>query len=91
MAVQVLNEQRRLVTLLNPAEKCRKYASQLHTKTAMTNEFKRKKDKNGKNIVLTDTQLAYRAGYLAHASDSQKAFRAKNPDYKRKTKNRHSR
>ncbi len=75
--------------LLNPAEKGLKYSLELKHKKALTNNGKRKFDeKTGKQIRLTKEQLAYRAGYLACASDSQKAFRSKHPRYKRKTTNR---
>ncbi len=73
--------------LLNPAEKGLKYSIEMRHKRALTNSGKRKIDKKtGKTKVLTEKQLAYRAGYLAHQKDSNKAFRAKHPRYKRKTK-----
>ena len=73
--------------LLNPAEKGLKYSLELKHKKALTNTGKRKMDeKAGKQIKLTKAQLAYRAGYLDHQKDSNKAFRSKHPKYKRKTK-----
>lgn len=73
--------------LLNPAEKSRKYSVEMKSGKAYTNNATRKIDsKTGKQIVLTREQLAYRAGYLNACSDSQKAFKAKHPNYKRKTK-----
>lgn len=72
--------------LLNPAEKSRKYAIEMKHKKCLTNDGKRKFGKNGKQIKLTDTQLAFRAGYLSAMSDSQKAFKSKHPHYRRKTR-----
>lgn len=74
--------------LLNPSEKGRKYASEMRTGRALTNDFKRKKNNKGSNIKLTKIQLAYRAGYLDHVKDSNRAFKSNHPNYKRKTKNR---
>ena len=37
---------------------------------------------------LTKEQLAFRAGYLEHQKDSNRAFRAKHKNYKRKTQDR---
>lgn len=72
--------------LLNPSEKARKYAVEMRHKKAITNGNKRKMDKKtGKQKTLTKEQLAYRAGYLAHQKDSNKAFKSKHPRYKRKT------
>lgn len=72
--------------LLNPAEKGHKFSIELKHKKALTNMGKRKIDKKtGKQVRLTDTQLAFRAGYLAHQKDSSNAFRSKHPRYKRKT------
>lgn len=72
--------------LLNPSEKGLKYSLELKHKKALTNDGKRKMDKEtGKQVRLTKEQLAYRAGYLAHQKDSNNAYRAKHPRYKRKT------
>ena len=73
--------------LLNPAEKGLKYAIEIKHKKALTNDGKRKLDENGKQIRLTKEQIAFRAGYLQHQKDSNKAFRSKHPRYKRKTAN----
>ncbi len=72
--------------LLNPAEKSRKYSIEMKHKKALTNDGHRKMDENGKQIRLTKEQLAYRAGYLAACSDSQKSFKSKHPNYKSKRK-----
>ena len=75
--------------LLNPSEKGMKYAFELKTKHAITNAGKRKIDKKtGRTKKLTKEQLAFRAGYLEHQKDSNRAFKAKHKNYKRKTKNR---
>ena len=75
--------------LLNPSEKAMKYAFELKTKHAITNAGKRKIDKKtGRTKKLTKEQLAFRAGYLEHQKDSNRAFRAKHKNYKRKTKTR---
>ena len=72
--------------LLNPGEKALKYAIEIKHKKALTNNGRRKIDKKtGKQVRLTKEQLAYRAGYLAHQKDSNRAFKAKHPRYKRKT------
>ena len=70
--------------LLNPSEKALKYSIELKHKKALTNSGKRKMDKTGKQIRLTKEQQAFRAGYLTHQKDSNRAFRSKNPKYKRK-------
>lgn len=75
--------------LLNPSEKGMKYAFELKTKHAITNAGKRKIDKKtGRTKKLTKEQLAFRAGYLEHQKDSNRAFRAKHKNYKRKTQDR---
>lgn len=72
--------------LLNPSEKGLKYSLEMKYKRALTNMGKRKIDKKtGHQKKLSKEQLAYRAGYLAHQKDSNRAFRAKHPIYKRKT------
>ncbi len=84
MAISLFNKRTgKYVTLLNPAEKGRKYAVEMKAGIHVTNDEKVKKRK-GKAIRLTDTQKAYRAGYLASRSDSAKCYNAQ--DCKRKTK-----
>lgn len=72
--------------LLNPSEKAEKYAKEMKQKKAFTNDNHPKLDDKGKQIKLTKEQLAYRAGFLAACSDSQKAFKSKHPNYKPKHK-----
>lgn len=81
---EVLIERKRI--LLNPSEKGTKYCKELHEGVKLTNEGAFKIDNAGNAMFLTDTQKAYRSGYLAAQKDAQRAFKAKNPDYKRKTK-----
>ena len=76
------------VMLLNPSEKGLKYSLELKTNCALTNRGKRKKDKYGKNIKLTKAQRSYRAGYLDHQKDSNRAYKSKHPNYRRRTRNR---
>lgn len=88
MAVVVTGRNGKDVVLLNPSEKSLKYTLELRHKKALTNSGKPKRDKDGKQIKLTEKQLAYRAGYLGRQKDTNKAFKSKHPKYKRKTKNR---
>lgn len=88
MAVTVRNSRGNDVVLLNPSERALKYSIEIKHKKALTNTGRRKMDKNGKQLRLTDEQLAYRAGYLAHQKDSNKTFMSKHPNYKHKA-NRH--
>lgn len=86
MAVAVRNKRGEEVILLNPYEKGIKMYDELVNNVHITNDAKIKTDKNGKPRRLSDTQKAYRSGYLAAQKDARKAFRAKNPDYKAKHK-----
>lgn len=60
--------------LRNPSEKAKRYARQM--KSGVIRETGQK---------LTREDMAFRAGYLAYQKDSNKAFKAKHPRYKRKT------
>lgn len=78
MAVKVFNKRTgKNVTLLNPAEKGRKYAAELKAGIHATNDGKVKKNKAGKRIRLSDTQKAYRSGYLTARKDNAKCYKAK--------------
>ena len=66
MALKFTTKTGKKVVLLNPAEKGTRYARQL----------KKGLDHTGK--TLSDTQRAYRSGYLDARTDSAKAFNAKN-------------
>ena len=74
MAVVVKSKSGKNVTLLNPAEKDKKYAAELKAKVRCTNDHHIKRDKNGKKLGLSKAQRAYRAGYLTARSDSAKAY-----------------
>jgi len=58
----------KIITLLNPAEKGKKYASELKNKKRFTNDGEVKADS------LTNSQAAYRIGYLQARKDNAKAF-----------------
>lgn len=62
-----------VVTLLNPAQKAKKFADELGTNMHYTNDGKYKPDKNGE-IGLSAGQRAYRSGYLDARKDSAKAY-----------------
>lgn len=66
--------------LLTPHGKAKKFAMELSSGEKYTNERK------PKGQALTNTEAAWRSGYLAAQSDSAKAFRAKHPNYTRKTR-----
>lgn len=77
MAVVVFNKRtRKNVILLNPAEKGRKYSAELKAGIHATNEGKVKKNRKGNSIRLSDTQKAYRSGYLSARKDSANCFKA---------------
>lgn len=76
MAVKVVNRNGKTVTLLNPAEKGRKYAAEMRAGIHATNDRKVKRDGNGKAKRLTAKERAYRAGYLDARKDSAKAYKS---------------
>lgn len=88
MAVVVRNKRGKDVILLNPFEKGTKMFKELRNNVHITNDNMVKTDNLGNPQYLSDTQKAYRSGYLAAQKDSNKAFKAKHPRYKRKTTNR---
>ena len=65
-------------TLLNPHGKGVKYAQELATGQHFTNDFHEKKDNKGRALRITDTQAAFRSGYLQAQKDSARAYNAKN-------------
>lgn len=65
------------VVLLNPSEKGAKYARELKSGVGETNKGLLKLDKNNKIVPLTDTQKAFRSGYLRAQKDSANAYKAK--------------
>lgn len=79
MAFSFRTKKGKEVTVYNPSEKGKMYALDL----------KLGKDINHKK--LSNTQKAYRSGYLKAQNDSAKAYKARefkknNPDYKNKAK-----
>lgn len=59
----------KIITLLNPSEKCQKAALELKHNVKLTNNGKVKSKK-----PLTKIERAYRAGRLDQAHDSAKAY-----------------
>ena len=74
MAVTVQNKKGDFVKLLNPSEKASKFADELKTGMRYTNDGRLKPDKNG-DVGLSNTQRAYRSGYLDARKDSAKAWK----------------
>ena len=62
------------ITLLNPNGKGKKYANELKYGYAKTNTLDTKRTQEGKAIALTDTQKAFRSGYLQARKDNARAF-----------------
>ncbi len=65
------------VTLLNPSGKAEKYAEELKLGKRLTNEREVKKDKDGKEIPLTEEGRRFRMGYIRAQADNSKAFKSK--------------
>ena len=76
MAKTVTTKNGKTFTLLNPAEKARKFANELSTGIRKTNAGDYKPDKNG-DVGLSAQGRAYRAGYLDARKDSAKAWKHK--------------
>lgn len=87
MAKVIVTKEGKTLTLLTPSEKGTKYAKELHEKVRMTNAGNVKvNEKNDKPLKLTDTQSAWRSGYLSAQKDSAKCFNAKKKNKKNKKK-----
>ena len=71
----VKNRKGRTVTLLNPAQKGQKFAFELKAGKKVTNIGDVKLGKNGRAVELTETEAAYRSGYLDARKDSAKVFK----------------
>lgn len=69
-------EDGRKFTALTPAGKGAKYAKELKDGKCITNNGSPKLNDEGKQLVLTKEQRAYRAGYLCARSDNTGAFNA---------------
>ena len=78
MARDVLNKNGEPIRLLNPYEKSKKYAYELKYQILITNfkEVKKNKDVSPKRI--TDSQIAFRRGYLKARLDNAKAYKYNN-------------
>lgn len=77
MAVAYTSKGGKRVTLLNPAEKGRKYAYELRQGKKYTNSGTLKRNENGKAVTLGKKERAYRSGYLAARKDSAACYKAK--------------
>ena len=64
--------------LLTPCGKGAKYAAELHEGVHYTNTGRVKTNQNGVARRITDTEAAYRSGYLAAQKDSARAYKANN-------------
>lgn len=75
------------ITLLNPSQKGKKFSKELKEGYAMSNSGKYRTDEDGP-LPLSNTQKAYRAGYLDARSDNAKCFKhnKKKKQAARKTK-----
>ena len=87
MAVKVRNRNGKEVTLLNPAEKGRKYAAELKNNVRATNDHKIKRDESGKVMRLSKVQRSYRAGYLDARKDGANCYKAQQKKKKSKRAN----
>lgn len=65
------------VTLLTPSGKGKKYVEELKGGVQLNINLGVKTDKKGKPRILSDTQRAYRSGYLQSLQDGSKAYKAK--------------
>ena len=77
MAKVIKTKKGKEVVLLNPAEKAQKFIDELVNNTKITNDGHLKFDKNGKPVKLTQSERAFRSGYLASRKDSAKAYKSK--------------
>lgn len=74
MAKKIKTKSGKTMTLLSPREKGNKYACELQGNYPLTNDGKYKMDKDGIVQPLSDTQKAYRSGYLDARKDIGKAY-----------------
>ena len=71
---KIKDKKGRTITLLNPAQKGKKYSQELKEGYAISNSGKYRIDEDGP-IPLTDTQKAFRSGYLSARKDSAKVYK----------------
>lgn len=76
MAVTIKSKKGKDITLLSPREKGNKYADELSRNIRYTNDGRYKADKDGVVSSLTESQRAYRSGYLDARKDIGKAYSA---------------
>lgn len=86
--VVVRNEKGFEQTLLSPSQKGAKFAQELHFGCKMQNNGVAKRDPSDPNypIHLSDTEAAFRSGYLKAQQDNAKAYKSKHPRYTSKKK-----
>lgn len=75
MSKTITTKKGKTITLLNPSEKGKKFAAELRNNTRYTNNNKAKTDKDGVIQSLSDTQRAYRSGYLDARKDSANCYK----------------
>ena len=75
--MKTITRKGKTITLLNPAEKGKKFAKELKQGLKRTNTGSFKLDKNKKGIRLNEKERAYRAGYLDSRKDSANCHKAK--------------
>lgn len=72
--VENFTEDGRRIILLNPYGKSYKYSQELTDKQKYNNNLTSYYLKNGKPVRLSNTQLAWRSGYLQARKDNAKVF-----------------
>lgn len=77
MAVVVKSKKGKDVVLLNPSEKATKYVAELKKGIRFTNAGEVKVDNENQPLTLSDTQRAFRSGYLQSRTDGAKVYKAK--------------
>ena len=74
--VIVTNRKGKKIRLMNPNQKAKKFAEELKNDLHFTNFGDVKVKRNGKPKRLSDTQKAYRSGYLSARKDNAKAYKS---------------
>ena len=77
MAVVVKSRTGKDVVLLNPSEKAKKFSAELKNGIRFTNNGEVKVDKDNQPLALSDSQRAFRSGYLQSRTDGSKVYKAK--------------
>lgn len=84
MAKVVKTRKGNKITLLNPQEKREKFFDELSNGIHLTNDKKIKMSKKGKPVRLTNTEKAWRSGYIQAQNDSAKCFKSRKKNYNKK-------